>query len=239
MSGSDKAATPEKPARTPGQEIRPEHIKRWGPAWSRRVGWFLAKVVWRTTVIGAENVPRTGRVLLAANHTGIIDGPLLHGCIPRRSHFIIKEEAFYGVIGFLMRNAGQIPVDRGTGRAALTTALALLNEDRLVAVFPEGTRGRGDVSSAKAGIAWLAVRSGSPVVPVAILGTRKRGQRRGHVPGFRARLFVVFGEPFQAAPDDAATGRAAVAAAAERVQAEMSRHVEAAIARTGVDLPDD
>src|SRR5690606_40520567 len=73
VCSSDLAASPEKPARTPGQEIRPEHIKRWGPAWSRRVGWFLAKVVWRTTVIGAENVPRTGRVLLAANHTGIID----------------------------------------------------------------------------------------------------------------------------------------------------------------------
>lgn len=224
--------------RSPGREIKPEHIKRWGPRWSRRVGWFLAHVVWSTRVHGAENIPRDGRVLLAANHTGLIDGPLLHGCIPRSSHFIIKEEAFFGVIGFLMRNAGQIPVDRSSGRAALTTALALLNEDRLVAVFPEGTRGRGDVSSAKAGIAWLAVRSKAPVIPVAILGTRKRGQRRGHIPGFRARLHVVFGEPFQPVPEDASTGRAALAAAAERVQAEMSLHVDAAIAATGIDLPE-
>lgn len=224
--------------RSPGQEIKPEHIKRWGPRWSRRVGWFLAHVVWNTRVHGAENIPRDGRVLLAANHTGIIDGPLLHGCIPRGSHFIIKEEAFFGVIGFLMRNAGQIPVDRSSGRAALTTALALLNEDRLVAVFPEGTRGRGDVSSAKAGIAWLAVRSKAPVVPVAILGTRMQGQRRGHIPGFRSRLHVVFGEPFQPVPEDATTGRAALAAATERVQLEMSKHVDAAIAETGIDLPE-
>lgn len=224
--------------RTPGQAIKPEHIKRWGPIWSRRVGWFLARVVWNTKIIGAQHVPPAGRVLLAANHTGIIDGPLLHGCIPRPSHFIIKEEAFYGLIGFLMRNAGQIPVDRGSGRAALTTALALLNEDRLVAVFPEGTRGRGDVSSAKAGIAWLATRSGAPVIPVAILGTRRKGHKRGHIPGLRARLYVVFGEPFQPVPPDAPTGRAALTAATERVQQEMSDHVKAAIERTGVDLPD-
>lgn len=222
---------------SPGQAIKPEHIKRWGPVWSRRVGQFLAHGIWNTEIIGAENVPRTGRVLLAANHTGIIDGPLLHGCIPRGSHFIIKEEAFTGWTGPLMRGAGQIPVDRGSGRGALQTALALLNEDRVVAVFPEGTRGRGDVSSAKAGIAWLAVRAKAPVLPVAILGTRKPGQSRGHIPGVRSKLCVVFGEPFQAAPVDAATGRAAVAAAAERVQVEMSRHVEAAISRTGIDLP--
>lgn len=227
-----------KPKPSPGQAIKPEHIKRWGPIWSRRVGQVLAHGIWNTEIIGGENVPATGRVLLAANHTGIIDGPLLHGCIPRGSHFIIKEEAFTGWTGPLMRGAGQIPVDRGSGRGALTTALALLNEDRVVAVFPEGTRGRGDVSSAKAGIAWLAVRAKAPVLPVAILGTRKQGQPRGHIPGFRSKLYVVFGEPFEAVPAEATTGRAAVAAAAERVQLEMSRHVEAAIARTGVDLPD-
>ena len=232
MSATDKQR------RSPGQEIKPEHIKRWGPVWSRRVGQFLAHGIWNTRIIGAENVPRTGRVLLAGNHTGIIDGPLLHGCIPRGSHFIIKEEAFEGPIGFLMRNAGQIPVDRGTGRAALQTALALLQEDRVVGVFPEGTRGRGDVSSAKAGIAWLAVRASAPVLPVAILGTRQQGQKRGHIPGFRAKLHVVFGEPFQAAPEDAVTGRAAVQAAAERVQARMSAHVDAAIQMTGIHLPD-
>ncbi|MFV0427311.1 MAG: lysophospholipid acyltransferase family protein [Beutenbergiaceae bacterium] len=223
--------------RSPGQQIRPEMIKRWGPRWSRRVGWFLARVIWNTRIIGAENVPATGRVLLAGNHTGIIDGPLLHGCIPRGSHFIIKEESFSGVIGFLMRNAGQIPVDRGSGRAALTTALALLNEERAVGVFPEGTRGRGDVSSAKAGIAWLAARSGAPVVPVAILGTRRPGDKRSYVPGFRARLHVVFGQPFQPVPADATTGRAAVTAATERVQQELSAHVSSATQLTGVDLP--
>lgn len=223
---------------TPGQKVRPEDIRRWGPKWSRRVGMILAFGVWNTKVIGGHNIPREGRVVVAANHTGIIDGPLLHGALPRGSHFIIKEEAFSGVIGFLMRGAGQIPVDRTSGRAALVTALALLNEDRLVGVFPEGTRGRGDVSDAKAGVAWLAVRSGAPVIPVAILGTRRKGDRRSYIPGFRRRLYVHVGEPFYpAAPE--LRGRAAIDNAMAQVQQQMSAHVEHAIKSTGIDLPDD
>lgn len=222
---------------TPGQVVRPEDIRRWGPKWSRLVGAFLAFGVWNTKVIGAENLPKDGRVIVSANHTGIIDGPLLHGALPRGSHFIIKEEAFYGIIGVLMRGAGQIPVDRKSGRSALVTALALLNEERLVGVFPEGTRGRGDVSDTKAGVAWLAVRSGAPVVPVAILGTRKVGESRSKIPGFRRRLYVYIGKPFLPA-DPEAKGRAAINEAMARVQEELSSHVEYAIADSGVDLPE-
>lgn len=223
---------------TPGQRIRPEHIRRWGPKWSRRVGMFLAFGIWNTKVIGRKNLPREGRVIVAANHTGIIDGPLLHGALPRGSHFIIKEEAFSGVIGVLMRGAGQIPVDRGSGRSALVTALALLNEDRLVGVFPEGTRGRGDVADAKAGVAWLAVRSGAPVVPVAILGTRRRGDKRSYIPGLRKRLYVYIGEPFYPA-QEGLKGRAAIDSAMTAVQERLGAHVAEAVSDSGVDLPLD
>ena len=223
---------------SPGQTITPDQIKRWGPTWSRRVGWFLAHGLWNTRVVGGDHVPRTGRLLIAANHTGIIDGPLLHGVIPRESHIIIKEEMFSGVIGFLMRNAGQIPVDRRNGRAALQTALALLNEDRLVGVFPEGSRGRGDVKETKAGIAWLAVRSGSPVLPVAILGTRPSGKKPGHIPHPRERLTVVFGQPFAAVHPEAGIGRAAVSEAMGRIQTRLSDHVNSSAAEYGIPLPD-
>lgn len=226
------------PPSTPGQRVRPEDIRRWGPKWSRQVGRLLAFLVWNTRVIGKDNLPRSGPVIVAANHTGIIDGPLLHGALPRGSHFIIKEEAFSGVIGFLMRGAGQIPVDRKSGRAALVTALKLLEEERLVGVFPEGTRGRGDVSDAKAGVAWLAVRSGAPVVPVAILGTRRKGDKRSYIPGPRRRLYVCIGVPFHPASPDL-KGRAAINEAMGSVQARMSEHVEASIERTGIDLPDE
>jgi 1-acyl-sn-glycerol-3-phosphate acyltransferase len=222
-----------------GQRVRPEQVVRWGPIWGRRVGQVLDHLVWSTKVVGSGNVPRTGPVILAANHIGVIDGPVLHGASPRGSHIIVKQEMFKGFLGGVLWYSGQIPVDRRSGRAALTAALALLEEGRVVGIFPEGTRGSGRVANAQAGIAWLAVRSGAPVVPVAILGTRPSGAPVSHVPRFRSRLHVVFGRPFRAAPEGAGTGRAALAAAMETIQAALATHVAAATEVTGVDLPSD
>lgn len=225
--------------RTAGESLRPEDISRRGAIWGRWIGLFLAHVVWRTRVVGQSHVPRTGAVILAANHTGVIDGPVLAGASPRGSHIIVKQEMFRGVIGAILRFTGQIPVDRSSGRSALAAALALLDEGRVVGIFPEGARGTGDVATAQAGIAWLAVRSGAPVVPVAILGTRPAGRHVGHVPRFRSRLHVVFGEPFQAVAEGAGTGRAALAASMQTIQSALVAHVQAATEHTGVGLPED
>lgn len=220
-------------------DLQPEDIRRQGPVSGRRVGWFLAHVVWGTEVIGAQHVPATGAVILAANHTGVIDGPVLVGASPRPSHVIIKKEMFKGLLGKGLHHWGQIPVDRRSGRSALKAALALLEEGRVVGIFPEGSRGTGSVAKAQAGIAFLAVHSGAPVVPVAILGTRPTGKSVGHVPKPRTRLHVVFGEPFQAAEVGAGSGRVALQTAMESIQARMSAHVDAAAGLTGVGLPDE
>ncbi len=229
-------AEPEPPA---GGRLRPEDVVRWGPVWGRRVGQVLDHVVWSTSVIGAEKVPRTGPVILAANHTGVLDGPLLHGACPRGSHIIVKQEMFQGLLGGILRYSGQIPVDRRSARPALAAALALLDEGRVVGIFPEGTRGAGTVATAQAGIAWLAVRSHAPVVPVAILGTRPAGRPVGHVPRVRSRFHIVFGDPIQAAPDGAGSGRAVLGAAMETIHAALSEHVRAAGELTGVPFSDD
>lgn len=209
-----------------------------GPRWSRRVGWFLAHVVWRTTVLGADRVPRTGPVLLAANHLGVVDGPLVHGVVPRGTHILVKQEMFRGPIGAVLRAAGQIPVDRTNGRPALAAALAVLRRGDAVGIFPEGNRGRGDGSGARAGVAWLAVASGAPVVPVAVLGTRRTGESVHHVPGLRRRLLVEFGEPVHPVPEGM-TGRAAVAHVHAALQGVLTAHVHEVSARTGVPLPLD
>lgn len=210
-----------------------------GPRWSRWVGRFLARVVWNTRVAGAEHVPRTGPVLLAANHLGVVDGPLVHGVAPRGTHILVKEEMFRGPLGVVLRAAGQIPVDRTGGRPALAAALAVLRRGDAVGIFPEGNRGRGDASSARAGVAWLAVSSGAPVVPVAVLGTRRTGESVGHVPGLRRRLHVEFGPPVVLERPPGTSGRAAVAHATDLLRAALAAHVQEVSERTGLALPAD
>ncbi|KGM14506.1 lysophospholipid acyltransferase family protein [Cellulomonas bogoriensis] len=210
-----------------------------GPRRSRWLGWFLARVVWRTTVIGADRVPRTGQVLLAANHLGLVDGPVVHGCAPRPTHLLVKHEMFRGPVGWLLRSAGQIPVDRENGRPALSAALGVLRRGGAVGIFPEGERGRGDAATARAGVAWLAVTSGAPVVPVAVLGTRRTGEPVGRVPGVRRRLVVAFGEPVTLTGGGPVRGRAAVQRANEQLRTVLAAHVAATSAATGVALPTD
>lgn len=222
-----------------GADVRPQDIRRWGPRWARKVGWTLNHVWWRTTILGAEHVPAAGPVIIAANHTGIVDGPVVYGAVPRASHFIVKQEFFDSRLGFLMTYSGQIPVDRSNGRAALAVGKALLEEGRAVGIFPEGTRGRGDVSSVKAGVAWLAVNTGAPVVPVAALGTRRTGDPRGYVPLPRARLHVVFGEPFRIDTPPEVPRREVMAEAITTIGAALSAHVTRAVELTGVALPAD
>jgi 1-acyl-sn-glycerol-3-phosphate acyltransferase len=212
---------------------------RLGPGWGRWLGRFVARVIWNTGIVGADRVPRTGPVVIAANHLGLADGPLMIGTCPRGTHILVKVELFRSPIGFIFRASGQIPVDRRNGRPALVTALAVLRRGGVVGIFPEGNRGRGDASSSRAGTAWLAVRSGAPVVPVAMLGTRRTGESVHRIPGFRRRLLVEFGEPVTLSGLDGVPQREAVGQAQEILRAALAEHVVAVAARTGFDLPTD
>jgi 1-acyl-sn-glycerol-3-phosphate acyltransferase len=210
-----------------------------GPAWSRWIGRFLARVVWDADVVGAHHVPADGPVLFAANHTGVVDGPILLGVAPRRAHILVKEEMFVGPVGWVLRAAGQIPVDREGGRSALVSALGVLRRGDVVGVFPEGNRGRGDATSARAGVAWLALNGHAPVVPVALLGTRRTGESVNHVPGLRRRLAVEFGEPLVLERAAGTSGRAALVEANEAIRVALADLVDRAAARTGLSLPTD
>jgi 1-acyl-sn-glycerol-3-phosphate acyltransferase len=203
------------------------------------VGRFLAHVVWRTEVHGADRVPRQGPVIIAANHIGLVDGPVVHGVVPRDTHILVKEEMFWGPVGLVLRAAGQISVDRTGGRPALAAALGVLRRDGAVGIFPEGARGRGDASDARAGVAWLGVTSGAPVVPTAVLGTRRTGESVNHLPGLRRRLVVAFGEPISLERPAGVSGRKAVADANDVLRVALAEHVRAVSARTGVPLPTD
>lgn len=210
------------------------------PGWAHGIGKLLAHGVWNTRVLDADLVPATGPVILAANHVSVIDGPLLAGAAPRRLNILVKEEMFHGPIGAILRGAGQIPVDRtGGGRSALVAGLEVLHRGGAVGVFPEGNRGRGDAASARAGVSWLAVNGDAPVVPVAVLGTRRTGEGVNHIPGFRRRLWVRFGAPITPVRADGMSKRESVAATNEAVRVALSALVAGTLAQVGVGLPED
>ena len=211
---------------------------RW---WGRLVGFVVAHVIWRTDVRGLEHVG-DGPVLLAVNHVSVLDGPLVYSANWRRgAQFLVKKEMFRGFFGWVLLQVGQIPVDRSGGgdRGALSKAVAVLREGGVAGIFPEGHRGRGDVAAVRTGIAWIALQSGAPVVPVAVLGTRRTGEKPGGLPTPRRRLRVVHGEPFHLARPDGVPGKQALAMAAEQVRLRLGAHVEAAVALTGEPLPGD
>lgn len=207
-----------------------------------RIGAAMSTAVFHTgfrvRVHGRGNVPAHGQVILASNHAGIIDGPLLFGVSPRPVHALVKEEMFSGVAGWGLRRFGQIALRRDGGdRAAITLALGVLKAGRVLAIFPEGTRGTGSVASVQRGAAYLAVRSGAPVVPVACLGTRPPGG--GGLPRIFSRVDVVFGAPLILGEPGGAAGRAAIDAAALKLQQALAAHVAAAADKTGHQIAPD
>lgn len=184
--------------------------------------------LWRPRVLGAWKVPATGPAILAVNHSHILDGPMVMGVAPRPTHFLIKKEAFVGPLDPFLRSIGQLKVDRhATDRAAVTGALDVLSSGGVLGIFPEGTRGDGDFASLRAGLAYFAVRSGAPVVPVAVLGSSQaRGRLIKGLPPLRHRIDVVFGDPFDAAEPGGRRTRKALDEATERIQKQLTAHLE-------------
>ena len=208
--------------------------------WARLVCAFFDRVFWNCKVIGRQHVPK-GPAILAGNHAGLVDGPVVIGAAPRGVHFLMKQSLSKGIGGKILLAGGQVPVDRKNGSAALRTCLELLDKGRLVGIFPEGTRGDGRMEKIHAGVGWLAVHSGAPVVPFACLGTRRQGESIGKIPGFRRRLLVVFGPPVELAlpNQEEASAKQRISLALEQIATGLAAHVADATKRSGMVLPTD
>jgi len=204
------------------------------------VGRVLVLLLYAARASGRSNVPAQGPVVLAANHTGYLDGAIVLAMAPRPSHFLVLATTFEGVVGHLLRWSGQIPIDQARGdRAALGSAREVLGRGGVIGIFPEGGRGRGDVASAGKGVAWLALQSGATVVPTACLGTRRTGDLAASWPRLRSRLVVDFGPPVLLDLPDGLPGRARLDLATEQVRRALVAHVHAAARAHGIPLPTD
>lgn len=165
----------------------------------------LLAVIFRPWTEGRENVPREGPAIIAGNHLSFADHFFAPLPVPRRVTFLAKAEYFngHGLKGLIsrafFRGMGEIPVDRAGGEAserALATGLRVLAEGKLLAIYPEGTRTPdGRLYRGKTGVARLALESGAPVVPCAMVGTFDLMPPGKVMPRLHFRPGVRFGKP--------------------------------------------
>ena len=167
----------------------------------------LIEVFASLEVRGWENIP-AGACLFAANHQSMLDPPLVGSSLPREISFIARRSLFDNpVFGFVIRACHSIPVDRGEADiGAIRSALAALAGGEGLLIFPEGTRSHdGVMMEPKAGAGLLACKSGVPVVPIHIRGTRDVLPRGSLYPAGSARIRICFGQAMS--PDEYDPGR--------------------------------
>ncbi|MCW3004968.1 MAG: 1-acylglycerol-3-phosphate O-acyltransferase [Conexibacter sp.] len=149
-------------------------------------------VYFRMSRIGREHVPADGPVIFAANHRSFLD-PFVIACMSRRPlYYVAKKELFHSrLTGWFLNSLGAFPIDRGNAdEGAMGTARQILERGDSVLIFPEGTRVRpGPLAGPKRGVGRLALETGAPVIPVAVIGTeniRKKWRIRPHKVSIRA-----------------------------------------------------
>ncbi|MBX3116027.1 MAG: 1-acyl-sn-glycerol-3-phosphate acyltransferase [Microbacteriaceae bacterium] len=174
--------------------------------------WFMKNLIagpilrtaFRPWVTGAENIPRSGAVILASNHLSFIDSIFLPLVIERRVTFLAKSDYYTtrGIKGWAIKTflkaAGMLPIDRSGGKASeasLRTGLGVLAKGEVLGIYPEGTRSPdGRLYRGRTGVARMVLEGGVPVVPVAMIDTEKVMPIGKRIPKVR-RVGVIIGEP--------------------------------------------
>jgi 1-acyl-sn-glycerol-3-phosphate acyltransferase len=179
---------------------------------------FILFLTSRVHLRGRYNIPRSGPYIIAANHLSWIDVPMVPAYVPRKVVYMAKEEAFHSKVGWLVRFLGAFPVKRGEGdRQALRTAEDLLKKKKVLVIFPEGTRSKMcTLARAHAGLGMIALRSGVPVLPVAIWGSEHALKKFG-VP-----VTICYGEPVVFKPKGVKVTREEIEAATDEVMRRIA-----------------
>mgnify|MGYP000872383784 FL=1 len=140
---------------------------------ARSIVYVIFSILFRVRIIGKENIPKSGACIISFNHTSLCDPPFAAVFIPRQLNFMAKEELFHiPVLRTFIKAFGAFPVKRSVGDiSAIKTALNILKEEKVLAIFPEGARvKKGQTAYAKPGVALIATKAKVPVIPVGISG---------------------------------------------------------------------
>lgn len=183
-------------------------------------------------------------VIYAANHTAVMDGPLLLAAIDEPVHVLTKFEVFAGIAGSILRAGGAVPIYwHGADKAALDHAVTKIRSGESVALFPEGSRCTGQYEWIRSGIAYLVAKTGAPVVPIAVLGTRHTGQSKTYITRPYQQTAVLIGEPIAAsefiADVQQPPTRRDLDVISERIRLRLVEFTTQAEQRVGIQLPTD
>jgi 1-acyl-sn-glycerol-3-phosphate acyltransferase len=179
----------------------------------------VAFLISRLHVEGVDNIPASGPVILAMNHIHWLDIPLASLRVPRVTHYMAKIELFsVPLLGGFIRKLGAFPVRRGEGdREAIRMTERILAEGRILVIFPEGHRsGNGVLLEAHPGAGYIALRTGAPVVAVAVSGTQQIFKR------FRPTVTIHYSKPFTVQLGDGKRTRDSTTAATNQIMYQIA-----------------
>ena len=190
---------------------------------------LVLRLAARVRVEGLEDLPRSGPLIVVANHISNVDPPLVVGwltpALGRQLHILAKEAIFAGPFGWFLRSQGVTPVRAGgSDMEAFRAARGVIERDDVLCIFPEGTRSAtGVMGEPKPGVAMLATRTSVPILPVGISGSDVFLGRGKRIPRLRAQITLRVGRPFVLSLDPSLPRREAVKAAGD----ELMRHIAA------------
>jgi 1-acyl-sn-glycerol-3-phosphate acyltransferase len=186
---------------------------------------YLSVVVYdmffRGEVSGLEHLPKSGAFLIAANHTSLLDPPIIGSCVPRQVCFFARKSLWKpGVAAWWLDAVGTIPVDRDGGQdvSAIKRVLRALASDKVLILFPEGTRSPdGALQTPKPGVGMIVCRTQVPVVPARIFGSFEAFGKGVKFPRAGTPISIVFGPPLAPGYYDPGSGKERYQQASERI----------------------
>lgn len=191
---------------------------------------LAGKLGWVVRIYDSERVPLTGPVILAPTHRSLLDIPFIGFVTARPARFMAKAELFKRrAVGKFLTELGGFPVKRGTAdRSALTAAVAALESGAPLVIFPEGTRRSGPtIDRIEEGVAYIALKTGAPVVPIGVAGTEAIRERGRRIPFF-SKVIVAVGNPIQVDRVQGRLDRVEVAAVVDEIRAGLQQEFDRA-----------